>query len=1111
MVPHRGSEVCFAAGLLLGFLWGGSALAQISQARLQGSVKDNTGALIPGATVTLKEKGTEATRSVTTGASGEYTIPNLNPVEYDLSVSARGFSTFTVGSLILHTGDNATVNATLQVGASTQEITVGATVPLLNTSSAEVSHLVPPSQVATLPLNGRNFWELTQLTPGATFIPRAQTAQFNGSEIRARSVNVTVNGQSYIFTGWSLDGANVTNFELGGTLTQPNVDAIQEFSVAAGNMSPEYGHSPNMINASTKSGTNSFHGTLFEFLRNDTLDARNFFLAGKIPLKRNQFGGTLGGPIWKDRIFFFADYQGTRLRQGTAFNNVVPSAAERAGNFSQLLPKAITDPLTHAPFAGNIIPANRIAPQANVLLQYMPLPNVVQGSTSRSIFSTGTPVDQDEGDMRIDAHATDKDFLMARYSIANNTEFNPNPYPGLKGTDLHSGAQDSTLRWTHIFGPKVLNVAQVAYYNSPFLFGVVLPGFDEAAAGIQGFSDPVITPIQSFPNINLSGFQGYQGSPSDQRPKHIVIHTWQYLDSVTYGVGRHELKFGMEWMHRRDAFSIGQNSNGNFSFVGTYTGDAFGDFLLGYPDNATRSPFQTLQGDVDDFKAWYFNDNFHVKPGLTINAGLRYEINPFFQGILDTRSGFDFQNGKVIVPTGIPQNAQPLTPSLLQLFADRIEFTNQVGLPPSVSPSAHYDFAPRLGVSWNPLGWQRTVVRGGYGIFYTFPDTNLINNTVVTIPFVDNVTLFNDRPLAAPTRTIGNYFQGTPIAAANPHPGQPCPWGAVLISCDTPSITSALAHLHQQYTEQWNLSIEQQLASRIALTVAYVGNRTLHLQQGIRRNDPPPGPGAIQARRPFPQWGPIGLQEWGGKGNYNGLQTEAEFRDWHGLTLIGSYVFSKCLDNGSDEGSAPATQLIGANYAVCDFDQTNTATASFNYALPFGKGKRFLSGSNAFLNGIVGGWQLAGVNTFKSGLPFTPTMTVDRANSGAGGQRPELVGTPQVQRNVGCWYYTSANSSCVAQFAGAKDAFAIPANFTYGNAGRNILRSDNLNQFDFTAMKEFAITEATRVQFRAEFFNLFNHPVFALPGTNINATSGGQVSSTLNSNRIVEFALRLSF
>lgn len=1086
------------------------ASAQISQASLQGTVSDNTGAVLTAATVTLKNKGTDSTRSATTNSAGAYSFPNLEPAEYSLTISYSGFKSYVVSSLTLHTGEHATINASLELGAVNQEITVGAVVPLVQAASAEVSHLVPPSQVAKLPLNGRNFWELTQLTPGATFIPRGQTAQFNGSEIRARAVNVTVNGQSYIFTGWSLDGANVTNFELGGTLIQPNVDAIQEFSVAAGNMSPEYGHSPNMINASLKNGTNSFHGSLFEFLRNDKLDARNFFLPNPIPLKRNQFGGTLGGPIWRDKIFFFADYQGTRLRQGTTFNYVVPSNAERQGNFSELLPKQILDPIGRTPFPGNIIPLNRIAPQAMNLLPYLPTPNLVQGAASRAVFATATPLNSDEGDLRFDVHATSKDFIMARYSIANNTEFNPNPYPALRGTDLHSSAQDSTASWTHVFGPTLLNAAQVSYYNSPFLFGVVLPGFDLAQVGVLGFEDPVITPVKSFPNINLSGYQGFQGSPSDQRPKNIIIHTWQYTDSMTWNKGRHEIKFGMEWMHRRDAFSIGQNSVGNFSFVGTYTNDAFGDFLLGYPDNATRSPFQTLQGDFDDFKAWYVNDNFRVRPGLTVNLGLRYEINPFFKGILDTRSGFDFQNGKIIVPSGIPQNAQPITPQLLQLFGDRIEFTNDVGLPPSVSPSDKLDFAPRIGVAWSPGSSQKSVVRAGYGIFYTFPDTNLINNTVVTVPFVDNITLFNDRPPAAPSRTFGDYFQGTPIAAANPNPGMPCSFGLTLISCDTPGITSSLVHLRTQYTEQWNLSVQHQLASRIAVTVGYVGSKTVHLQQGIRRNDPPPGPGAIQARRPFLQWGPIGLQEWGGKGNYNGLQTEVEIRDWNGLTLMGSYVYSKCLDDGTDESSAPATQLLGTNYAVCDFDQTNTSSISFNYALPLGKNKRFLNHSR-LANAVVGGWQLAGVATLKSGLPFTPVVSGDRANTGVGGQRPQLVGSVLSPDDISCWFYTSSNAGCRALNPSATDAFAVPAQYTYGNSGRNILRADRLKQFDFTVIRDFPITEAQRLEFRAEFFNLTNHPVFNAPGTGINTSSGGQVSSTLNSNRIIEFALKYYF
>src|SRR4051812_36734919 len=280
--------------------------AQISQASLKGTVQDATGAAVVGATITLKDKGTGSQRTGTSGGSGEYTIPNLTPADYSLTVSMSGFRTAVVESLPLHTGEQSTYNAKLEVGAASQEITVDAAVPLVNVTSADVSHLVPPSQVAQLPLNGRNFWELTQLTPGATFIPRGQLSQYNGSEIRPRNVNVTVNGQGYIFTGWSLDGATVTNFELGGTLIVPNVDAIQEFAVLSGNMAPEFGHTPNMIVASLKSGTNSYHGNLFEFLRNQKLDARNFFVANREPLKRNQFGGTIGGPIKKDRIFFFA-------------------------------------------------------------------------------------------------------------------------------------------------------------------------------------------------------------------------------------------------------------------------------------------------------------------------------------------------------------------------------------------------------------------------------------------------------------------------------------------------------------------------------------------------------------------------------------------------------------------------------------------------------------------------------------------------------------------------------------------------------------------------------------------------------------------------------------
>jgi hypothetical protein len=511
------SPIVLSAVLVV--LWSNPSIhAQISQASLNGTIRDNSGSVAPNATVTLTNKGTGTSRTATTDSTGTYLFPDVEPAEYSMTVNLQGFKTLSIASLTLHTGEHATVDGTLELGATSQEITVAAAVPLLNTESSDVGHLVPQSQVAEIPLNGRNFWELTQLTPGSTFIPRSQTSTYNGSELRARNVNVAVNGTSYIFTGWALDGANVTNFELGGTLISPNVDAIQEFSVEAGNMAPEYGHTPSMVNASLKSGTNSLHGTLFEFLRNDALDARNFFLPRVIPLKRNQFGVAIGGPIWKDRVFFFADYQGTRLRQGLSFNDVVPSVPERSGNFSDQS-KVIKDPLTQTPFPGNVIPASRISPQGAFFIPYIASPNVVQGATNRFIYAPTLPDNNDEGDMKVDARLTNADSLLARYSISDNYEFNALDYPALGGTALKSKAQDATMRWTRVISPSLVNAAQIAWYDSPFVFGTVLPGQNiNGEAGIQGFSDTVSVPAQSMPVINMTGYAQIQGSPCQSHP-----------------------------------------------------------------------------------------------------------------------------------------------------------------------------------------------------------------------------------------------------------------------------------------------------------------------------------------------------------------------------------------------------------------------------------------------------------------------------------------------------------------------------------------------------------------------------------------------------------------
>ena len=425
---------------------------------------------------------------------------------------------------------------------------------------------------------------------------------------------------------------------------------------------------------------------------------------------------------------------------------------------------------------------------------------------------------------------------------------------------------------------------------------------------------------------------------------------------------------------------------------------------------------------------------------------------------------------------------------------------------PKDCPTSH-DWNPRFGLAWTPFSSMPWVIRSGYGIYYVFPDTNLTNNTKNVVPLQEPQSVFNARPV--PTLTFGNFFVGQSFGAANPNPGQPCPFGMVLLSCQTPSVTSELVHLKQQYVQEWNLSVQDQIAKAVSITVAYVGNRTVHLQQAIPNNLPDPGPGTIQLRRPYPQWGPIGLHKWEGTANYNAFQAQIETREWRNLTVLASYAKSKCLDNGSDESGPPAPQLASLMYGPCNFDIPEAASVSYDYALPFGEGHRFLSGKSAIVNGALGDWRLSGIVTLQAGLPFTPTISSDVANTGAGSQRPELVGKPHVTGNIACWFYVSANSSCSS--VSTQAAFAVPAKYTYGDSGRNILRSGSLSEWDAGLVKNFKIRENEYLVFRAEYFNVLNHPTFGAPGTNIDVASGGQVLKTLNSNRIGQFALKLFF
>lgn len=1093
-------------------------VGQLNLATVKGTVKDTSGGVLPKALVTIKDLGTGLERSAITDDSGEYSVSNLQVGHYSISVTLKGFETTTVPDLQLQVGQSARIDAVLHVGSPSQQVTVNATEALLATTTSSVGQVVDQRVLQNVPLNGRAFWQLTQLTPGATYTPGGANPYTGTTAIRARAVNVSVNGSDPQQTGWSLDGANITEAQLGGTAVQPNVDAIQEFKVESGNMSAEFGHTPNMVTATIKSGTNQYHGNLFEFLRNDKLDARNFFFqapegssAQKDILKRNQFGGTFGGPIRKDKTFFFVDYEETTVRQALVFSNVVPTAAMRTGDFSSLLPGTpLLNPYNnYTPFPNNKIPANLLSPQALFFLKYLPDPNLIQGDTARAVFGNGLRLNTAKADIKIDEQFTSKDHVMGRYSINDNDEANPNSFPALGSPGNHSRGQSFSLALTHIFSPNWFNEARFAYYRSYFTFQGPLQGTNvDQQANIKGFE---LQPYGGFPEIDMAGYSSFNGSPTNCLPKSNHVRSYQYSDTVSRSAGKHDMKMGMEWFHNDLGFVNGGVSEGVFDFEGTYTGDAFGDYMLGLPDSVTRDAGVPLQGNYGNFLAWFFQDNYRVTNNLTLNLGLRYEINPFYTGQRGQVSGFNLSTGKLVLPANFDPTAQPISAQLVPLFNDRYVFSNTLGLPNSIRSSDKKDWGPRIGLAWRPFGSNKWAIRSAYGIYYAYPDNNLINNTSSVPPIAAVQQIFDDRPPSAPTRNWGNFFENVPLAGLpNPNPGQPCPGGFVAISCAQPSLSTGSLQSSLTYVQEYNLSIQRELTSSLTMNVAYVGNNTHRLAQFVSINDPPPGPGDIQLRRPYIQWGPISYARYGGKASYNALQTSVTSRAWHGLTLLGNYTYSKCLDDGSSE-SGTTSLLIPFNRAPCDLDRTHSGAFSYDYELPFGKARRFLNNVPGWANQAIGGWVVSGVVTLQSGLPFTPRVG-DLANTGVSGQRPDVIAPPIMPQTVGCWFYTSANSACRALLPDATNWFALPPKYLrYGTGGRNILRADGLKTWDFSLFKNFQMTETRYLQFRAEFFNFTNHPTFAAPSTRVDTASGGSISSTLNPARQIQLALKFYF
>jgi len=668
--------------------------AQLQTGRVVGTVLDQQHAAVPGATVTVTNLATNISRTVTTDGEGNYVVTPLEPGLYRISAALEGFQTTVRDRVELTVGQSARVELTLSLGALSTDLIVTAKAPLLNTESATLSHVVTNEQIVDLPLNGRGFYELAKLTPGTALLPATGNVQTVRPEVVNGNVIGGISGQQ---TRFLLDGVDITEEHQGGTWIQTSVDALQEFSVQQNAYSAEFHGAGGTFNAVTKSGSNAFHGSVFEFLRNDAFDARNFFAAQKEHLERNQFGGTLGGPVLKGRTFFFVSYEGQRRDQGNVVNVIVPTAEQRAGDFRGRTP--IYDPLTTAgntrtPFANNTIPAGRISSQAQFFMQYIPLPNTAQGTFTANPI---TGFDSNQVTLRADQQVGVRNRVFVRFSQHHSTQETPADFPALGSTELKGPAYNLAGALTSTFGSSLVHELRLShmygeYRSTAYFQGQGVDLLRQAGVhGLEVVQDPAISTIPAF---TFSGYTSFFGNANDGRPKWQNRSEYEITDNITWIKGSHILKFGGRVYRRNILFTDARTHNGSYGFTGVMTqnpaspagtGDAFADFLLGFPANSGRSNPATWWGGYGTYWHGFVQDDVKLSNSLTVNLGVRYEFTPWLTGYRNQAAAFDPTRAKSIIVSSetdtIDLSAQRLADVGYALFGDLIQTSSQAGLP----------------------------------------------------------------------------------------------------------------------------------------------------------------------------------------------------------------------------------------------------------------------------------------------------------------------------------------------------------------------------------------------------------------------------------------------
>ncbi len=1100
------------------------AIAQVSTGAINGRVSDSSGSSIEGADVSLLNRDTQVAQKTKSNQAGLYTFLNVISGDYTLEVSFAGFRPTKVAAFRISVNQTATQDVTLQLGSTDQTVTVEAVGTEVQASTAELGATVTSKQVVDLPLNGRNFTQLLALTPGVA--PVSVASNNGGADAKPIGVFTfpAINGQSNRSNYFLLDGTNNQGASFGTFVVAPIIDAIQEFKVQSHNDQAEFGQAlGGIINVVTKSGTNELHGTAWEFLRNDVFDARNFFLPRVTPFRQNHFGATAGGPVvlpklynGRNKTFFFLGYQGFRFRQPAQSLYRVATPANIAGDLSDW-PRQIFDPQTtrpdparpgsflRDPFAGNIIPTSRLDPGSVLYLKTtMPAPISTGVADRNALDQTPQRRNAEEYTARVDHNLSPKDSLWFRISGGLQDAFTSGGREGLITNDIFR-SRNFGVSYVRVFNAS--NILQVQMSRSrTFMdffnkFTSLPADFIQNVGFAPNYAGNFADGGSIVPQINITDyFSGGEGGAA-KWPTLI----WQERVNYTRIQGRHNLKFGFDLASNayrevsRSARVVYQPTQTNNPQNPGVTGNALASFLLNAPDSALRNNilYSTRFGGV---LGMYAHDQWKISQSLTLNLGLRWDLTmapPYGRpedgnqmvGNLDLNRGVytvQYNTPSCLEAKVAPCIPNGVLPANVEYSANQKLFKNPTD-----------NWQPRVGLAYR-LG-ARTALRSSFGIVFDnwAGVLQAATNPAGLWPSISSQSTAN---LNVPTAA-----QPTPsIKGTNPFPT------GGLLPAATPFEQVAFfrdPNVRNPYSLQWNAGIQHQLTGTTLLNVNYVGSGSRRLDLGGFYNTAlTPGVGDPRTRSLYPYIRPTRYQWSWGRSNYHALQAVFEKRMSSGLNLMTSYTWSKSIDIGCSgwfgaEGcSVQDPYHFNSDRAPSAFDITHYLAVNWNYQLPIGPGKRFATGQKV-VDYVIGNWQLNGIVTVRSGTPYSLTVPGDTANTGnTNYMRPNLVGDPSVsspQPSPGLWFNPAA--------------FAAPAPFTFGNFGRNRLRSDYTRNFDLSVFRQFRLREAARVEFRAEAFNAFNTPVFGSPTGAINSPNFGRVTSMANTPRQLQLALKVIF